>query len=134
MCSFSHRLKATLTLVSSLPRQGNQRFLKSPSPVGAGFGVRVLGRVLRKSLVSSDHSLGEKGVLVQHQYPSSSTVCEREIPALSEHWLSLPLRNSAQLTQRCDDRRYASFVQHSIFTLCDRTASRYFRTRGLANK
>ena len=52
---------------------------------------------LNKSLVSSSQSLGWSGVLVQqYQYPSSSTVCEMQVPALSEHWLNLPLGNPAQ--------------------------------------
>lgn len=73
---------------------------------------------LNKSLVSSSQSLGWSGVLVQqYQYPSSSTVCEMEVPALSDHWLNLPLGNPAQLTQKRDDRLHESIVQkgHSIF-------------------
>lgn len=73
---------------------------------------------LNKSLVSSSQSLGWSGVLVQqYQYPSSSTVCEMEVPALSDHWLNLPLGNPAQLTQKRDDCFYESIVQkgHSIF-------------------
>ena len=73
---------------------------------------------LNKSLVSSSQSLGWSGVLVQqYQYPSSSTVCEMEVPALSDHWLNLPLGNPAQLTQKRDDRFHESTVQegHSIF-------------------
>ena len=72
---------------------------------------------LNKSLISSSQSLGWSGVLVQ-QYRSSSTVCEMEIPALSDHWLNLPLGNPAQLTQKRDDRLHESIVQrgHSIFT------------------
>ena len=73
---------------------------------------------LNKSLISSSQSLGWSGVLVQqYQYPSSSTVCEMEIPALSDHWLNLPLGNPAQLTQKRDDRAFESIVQkgHSIF-------------------
>jgi AraC family transcriptional regulator len=74
---------------------------------------------LNKSLVSSSQALGWSGVLVQqYQYPSSTTVCEMEIPALSEHWLTLPLGNPAQLTQKRDDRTHESIVYrgHSIFT------------------
>ena len=73
---------------------------------------------LNKSLVSSSHLLGWSGVLVQqYQYPSSSTVCEIEVPALSDHWLNLPLGNPAQLTQKRDDHFHESIVQkgHSIF-------------------
>lgn len=73
---------------------------------------------LNKSLVSSSQSLGWRGVLVlQYQYPSSATVCEMEIPALSEHCLTLPMGNPAQLTQRRDDRTHESIVQRgdSIF-------------------
>jgi AraC family transcriptional regulator len=74
---------------------------------------------LNKSLVSSSQVLGWSGVLVQqYQYPSSATVCEMEVPALSEHWLNLPLGNPAQLTQKRDDRTHESLVHrgHSIFT------------------
>jgi AraC family transcriptional regulator len=73
---------------------------------------------LNKSLVSSSQSLGWSGVLVQqYQYSSSSTTHEMEIPALSDHWLNLPLGNPAQLTQKRDDRLHESIVQkgHSIF-------------------
>ena len=73
---------------------------------------------LNKSLVSSSQSLGWSGVLVQqYQYPSSATVCEMEVPALSDHWLNLPLGNPAQLTQKRDDLLHESIVQrgHSIF-------------------
>lgn len=73
---------------------------------------------LNKPLVSSSQSLGWSGVLVQqYQYQSSSTVCEMEVPALSDHWLNLPLGNPAQLTQKRDDRLHESIVQkgHSIF-------------------
>ncbi|GAP96911.1 AraC family transcriptional regulator [Leptolyngbya sp. NIES-2104] len=40
-----------------------------------------------------------------------------EVPALSEHWLNLPLGNPTQLTQKRDDRLHESIVQkgHSIF-------------------
>jgi AraC family transcriptional regulator len=74
---------------------------------------------LNKSLVSSSQSLDWRGVLVkQYQYPSSATVCEMEIPALSEHWLTLPLGSPAQLTQKRDNRTHESIVRrgHSIFT------------------
>jgi AraC family transcriptional regulator len=82
---------------------------------------------LNKSLVSSSQSLGWNGVLVQqYQYPSSATVCEMEVPALSEHWLNLPLGNPAQLTQKRDDLLHESFTKcglcpivqkgHIIFT------------------
>jgi AraC family transcriptional regulator len=74
---------------------------------------------LNKSLVSSSQSLGWSGVLVQqYQYSSSATVCEMDIPALSEHWLNLPLGNPAQLTQKRDDCTHESIMRrgHSIFT------------------
>jgi AraC family transcriptional regulator len=74
---------------------------------------------LNKSLISSSQSLGWSGVLVQqYQYQSSVTVCEMEIPALSDHWLTLPLGNPAQLTQKRDNCLHESIVHkgHSIFT------------------
>jgi AraC family transcriptional regulator len=74
---------------------------------------------LNKSLVSSSQSLGWSGVLVQqYQYQRSATVCEMEIPALSDHWLNLPLGNPAQLTQKRDNCSHESIIHkgHSIFT------------------
>jgi AraC family transcriptional regulator len=89
---------------------------------------------LNKSLVSSSQSLGWSGVLVQqYQYPSSASVCEMEIPALSEHWLSLPLGNPAQLTQKRDDRTHESIVHrgNSIFTPAGQPS--YWRCMGREN-
>ena len=86
--------------------------------IGNLISALELQQRLNKSLVSSSQSLGWSGVLVQqYQYPSSSTVCEMEIPALSEHWLNLPLGNPAQLTQKRDDFFHESIFQkgHSIF-------------------
>jgi AraC family transcriptional regulator len=90
-----------------------------PQPtIGNLMSAIELQHRLNKSLVSSSQSLGWSGVLVQqYQYPSSATACEMEIPALSEHWLNLPLGNPAQLTQQRDDLTHESLVHkgHSIF-------------------
>lgn len=90
-----------------------------PKPMTSNLMSAIeLQQRLNKSLISSSQSLGWSGVLVQqYQYQSSSTVCEMEVPALSDHWLNLPLGNPAQLTQKRDDRLHESIVQkcHSIF-------------------
>lgn len=104
----------------STVRSSSDIFHKSGKPMTSNLMSAIeLQQRLNKSLVSSSQSLGWRGVLVlQYQYPSSATVCEMEIPALSEHWLTLPMGNPAQLTQKRDDRTHESIVRmgHSIFT------------------
>jgi AraC family transcriptional regulator len=87
--------------------------LGKPQPMTSNLMSAIeLQQHLNKSLVSSSQSLGWSGVLVQqYQYLSSTTVCEMEIPALSEHWLTLPLGHPAQLTQKRDDCTHESIYQ-----------------------
>jgi AraC family transcriptional regulator len=95
------------------------RHINEPVKTSNLMSAIELQQRLNKSLVSSSQSLGWSGVLVQqYQYPSSATVCEMEIPALSEHWLNLPLGNPAQLTQKRDGHLHESIFHkgHSIFT------------------
>jgi AraC family transcriptional regulator len=71
---------------------------------------------LKQCLVFSSQQRGWNGILVQ-QYQSSSTLTEVEIPALSNHWLQLPLGHPVRLIQKRDDRLHDSIVQNgdSIF-------------------
>jgi AraC family transcriptional regulator len=79
-------------------------------------GIELQQR-LNKSLISSSQSLDWNGVLVQ-QYQSFATICEMDVPALSDHWLNLHLGHPARLTQKRDDRLIEAIVHkgHSIFT------------------
>ncbi len=71
---------------------------------------------LNKSLVLSSQQMGWNGILVQ-QFQSIPTSTVVEIPALSNHWLNLPLGQPVRLTQKCDDRWHDSIVKKgdSIF-------------------
>jgi AraC family transcriptional regulator len=56
------------------------------------------------------------GILLE-QYQSLSTPSEIELPALSDHWLTLHMGHPVHLTQNHDDRLHESIVQKgdSIF-------------------
>ncbi len=69
-----------------------------------------LNQRLRKSLLLSSRQIGWNGILAE-QYQIPSTLPEAEIPALSDHWLNLPLGHPVHLTQKRDDRLHESIVQ-----------------------
>jgi AraC family transcriptional regulator len=75
-----------------------------------------LNQRLNKSLVLSSRHLGWNGILVE-QYQNPPIPGEVELPALSAHWLNLPLGHPVHLTQKRDDRLHESIVQKgdSIF-------------------
>ena len=72
---------------------------------------------LNKSLILSSRQMGWNGILVEQYQNYSPTSSEVEIPALSDHWLNLPLGQPVQLTQKRGDRVHESIVQKgdSIF-------------------
>lgn len=72
---------------------------------------------LNKSLVLSSQQMDWNGILVQ-QFQSFPTSTEVEIPALSNHWLNLPLGQPVRLTQKCDDRLHDSIVQKGDCIFC----------------
>lgn len=69
-----------------------------------------------KALILSSRQLGWNGILVE-QYQYSADASETERPALSDHWLNLPLGYPVHLTQKRDDRLHESIVHkgNSIF-------------------
>ena len=71
---------------------------------------------LNKPLILSSRQMGWNGILVE-QYQNSPTPREVEIPALSDHWLNLPLGHLVPLTQKRGDRLHETMVQKgdSIF-------------------
>ncbi|MGH2413325.1 MAG: AraC family transcriptional regulator [Microcystaceae cyanobacterium] len=75
-----------------------------------------LNQQMHKTLVSSSRQLGWNGILVE-QYQYSPAPSEIERPALSDHWLNLPLEQPLHLTQKRDDRLHESIVHkgNSIF-------------------
>ncbi|MBW4571964.1 MAG: hypothetical protein KME31_29370 [Tolypothrix carrinoi HA7290-LM1] len=78
--------------------------------------IELNHRLNNKTLVLSSRQMDWNGILVE-QYQNPLTPGESELPALSDHWLKLPLGHPGHLTQKRDDRLYESTVQKgdSIF-------------------
>jgi AraC family transcriptional regulator len=75
-------------------------------------------RRLDRSLVFSSQQQSWNGLLVHH-YQNAPYLIETEVPALSNHWIQLMLREQpTRLIQKRDDRVHESIVQtgDSIFT------------------
>ncbi|MCC5619919.1 AraC family transcriptional regulator, partial [Nostoc sp. CHAB 5715] len=73
---------------------------------------------LNRSLVFSSQQQDWNGILVHH-YQNAPYLIETEVPALSNHWIQLMLREQpTRLIQKRDDRVHDSIVQtgDSIFT------------------
>ncbi|MBE9054366.1 helix-turn-helix transcriptional regulator [Nostocales cyanobacterium LEGE 11386] len=67
-------------------------------------------RLNNKTLVLSSQQMGWNGILVeQHQYPTTpGETEEKELPALSDHWLILPLGHPGHLHWKSDERLHES--------------------------
>lgn len=62
-------------------------------------------------MLSSQH-LNWKGILVEYyQRPTTPDPVEVELPALTNHWLNLPLGQPTQLIHKCDNRLHESTFQ-----------------------
>ncbi|MUG99389.1 AraC family transcriptional regulator [Scytonema sp. UIC 10036] len=71
-----------------------------------------LSQRLNRTPVLSSRQMGWNGILVeQHQYFSTPGKEEKELPALSDHWLILPLGHPSYLSQKSDDRLHESMFQ-----------------------
>jgi AraC family transcriptional regulator len=64
----------------------------------------------QKTLVLSNRQMGWNGILAE-QYQVLSTSGESELPALSDHWLTLSIGPSSHLIQKSDDRRHESIFR-----------------------
>jgi AraC family transcriptional regulator len=85
--------------------------LKTKSVTGSLLRPSELNhRLNNKTLVLSSRQMDWNGILIE-QYQNSLTPGEVELPALSNHWLKLPLGHPGRLTQKSDDRLYESTVQ-----------------------
>lgn len=83
-----------------------------------------------KTLLSSSRQLNWNGILVE-QYQNLSTSSEKELPALSDHWLILPLGHPGYLTQKRDDHLHESIIfQKGSSLLVPAGQSSYWRCRG----
>jgi AraC family transcriptional regulator len=72
-----------------------------------------LSQRLKGTSVLSSRQIGWNGILVEQyqHYPSPGKTEEKEIPALSDHWLILPLGHPGHLSQKSDNRLHESLFQ-----------------------
>jgi AraC family transcriptional regulator len=68
-----------------------------------------LSQRFNKPLMLSSRQMNWNGILVE-QCQSPASTYEAELPALSDHWLSLHLGNSTHLIQKRGDRRHESIL------------------------
>ncbi|MBE9108690.1 helix-turn-helix transcriptional regulator [Nodosilinea sp. LEGE 07298] len=69
-----------------------------------------LSQRFNKPLMISSRQMSWNGILVE-QCQSPASTYEAELPALSEHWLSLHLGNPTHIIQKRDDRLHESILQ-----------------------
>lgn len=69
-----------------------------------------LSQRFKKPLMISSRQMNWNGILVE-QCQSPASTYEAELPALSDHWLSLHLGNPTHIIQKRDDRRHESILQ-----------------------
>ncbi|WP_319422404.1 AraC family transcriptional regulator [Pleurocapsa sp. FMAR1] len=80
----------------------------------------------------SSQQIGWNGILVeQYQYYSiPGKTEEKEIPALSDHWLILPLGHPSHLSQKSDNRLHESLFQKGDSLLVPAKKPTYWRCLG----
>jgi AraC family transcriptional regulator len=88
-----------------------------------------LSQRLKRIPLLSSQQLGWNGILVeQHEYSSTSgKIEEKELPALSDHWLILPLGYPSHLSQKSDDCLHESLFQKGDSLLVPAKKSTYWR-------
>jgi AraC family transcriptional regulator len=84
-----------------------------------------LSQQMDKTLVSSSRQLGWNDILVE-EYQTPLADPNGELPALSEHWLSLPLGQPGHLTQKRDGRLHNPIVQKGDTILVPAGQSSYW--------
>jgi AraC family transcriptional regulator len=91
-----------------------------------------LNQRLNRTPMLSSRQMGWNGILVeQHQYSSiPGKTEEKELPALSDHWLILPLGHPGYLIQRSDDRLHESIFQKGDSLLVPAGQLTYWRCPG----
>jgi AraC family transcriptional regulator len=91
-----------------------------------------LNQQLKGTSVLSSQQIGWNGILVEQyqHYPSPGKTVEKEIPALSDHWLILPLGHSGHLSQKSDDRLHESLFQKGDSLLVPARKPTYWRCPG----
>jgi AraC family transcriptional regulator len=85
--------------------------LKTKSVTGKFVSPVELSQRLNKTVMTSSRQLGWDGILVEQSQSSSNSSFEVELPAISDHWLNLPLGKPTSLIQKRDNRVHKSIVQ-----------------------
>ncbi len=85
--------------------------LKTKSVTGNFVSPLELSQRLNKPPVLSSRQQGWNGILVEQCQCSSTSSFEMELPAISDHWLNLPLGRPASLIQKRDNCLHESIVQ-----------------------
>ncbi|MBW4536490.1 MAG: AraC family transcriptional regulator [Pleurocapsa minor HA4230-MV1] len=88
-----------------------------------------LSQRLNRTSALSSQQLGWNGILVeQHQYSSIPDKAEeKELPALSDHWLILPLGHPSYLSQKSENCLHESFFQKGDSLLVPAQKPTYWR-------
>ncbi|BDA74028.1 transcriptional Regulator, AraC family [Calothrix sp. PCC 7716] len=85
--------------------------LKTKSVTSSLLRSNELSERLNKTLMLSSRQLGWNGILVEHCETPSASSFEMELPAVSDHWLNLPLGRPSSLIQKRDNVKHDSIVQ-----------------------
>jgi AraC family transcriptional regulator len=87
---------------------------------------------LNRTAALSSQQLGWNGILIeQHHYASiPGKTEEKELPALSDHWLILPMGQPSYVSQKSDDRWHESIFQKGDSLLVPAEQPSYWRCPG----
>ena len=85
--------------------------LKTKSVTSSFLRPSELSQRLNKTLVLSSRQLGWNGILVEQCQTPSPSSFEMELPAISDHWLNLPMGRPLPLLQKRDNAKHDSIVQ-----------------------
>ncbi len=100
--------------------------------IGSPISLVEIDEHLSEALVLSSRQMGWKGILVEH-YRHGEEPGEIELPALDDHWLSLPLGQPAHLTQKRDNTLHESTVQKGDIICFPAGRSSYWHIEGRVN-
>jgi AraC family transcriptional regulator len=99
------------------------------STTGSPISLVEIDEQLSEALVLSSRQMGWKGILVE-QYRHAEEPGEIELPALPDHWLTLPLGQPAHLTQKRDGTLHESTVQKGDIICFPAGRSSYWQIEG----
>jgi AraC family transcriptional regulator len=99
------------------------------STTGSPISLVEIDEQLSEALVLSSRQMGWKGILVEH-YRHAEEPGEIELPALPDHWLTLPLGQPAHLTQKRCGTLHESTVQKGDIICFPAGRSSYWQIEG----